>query len=285
MDSDSNLFSTEGDVTKVAMMSARSSSDDDLEQSEQSVVVDANENHDEAEVTKTMTSDGVATSTNAVFESSGDEQSVVVDDANDNEERVIDHETEGDERRELSEELWRSVVKLSCESSAEGGNCDVYLVGTAHVSMLVADVGKLWNEYYKLELSMVKCLSLGVVEARTKDKRKTWLDLWPRNGIKELIYWVLELLVLLLELNQFKILLGEMGEGQIASDGWPFVFVVPGQMTRLVASMTLDSARSCVMQVIIIAVPIVVAVVLVVIDAIIRLVFPELWQHYQQLIS
>nr|GEZ75100.1 hypothetical protein [Tanacetum cinerariifolium] len=34
----------------------------------------------------------------------------------------------------------------------------------------------------------------------------------------------------------------------IASDGWPFVFVVPGQMIHLVASMTLDSARSCVMQ-------------------------------------
>ncbi|GJS04702.1 TraB domain-containing protein [Tanacetum coccineum] len=58
-------------------------------------------------------------------------KSVVVD-AND----VNDNEAEGDERRELSEELWRSVVKLSCESSAEGGICDVYLVGTAHVSML-----------------------------------------------------------------------------------------------------------------------------------------------------
>ncbi|GKB18652.1 hypothetical protein Tco_0852575, partial [Tanacetum coccineum] len=134
MDSDSNLWSTEGDVTKEVMTSASMSSDDD--DVEQSVVVDANDvNDNEAEVTKMMTSDGVATSTNAVFESSGDEQSVVVDDANDNEERVIDHETEGDERRELSEELWRSVVKLSCESSAEGGICDVYLVGTAHVSM------------------------------------------------------------------------------------------------------------------------------------------------------
>ncbi|GJZ60679.1 hypothetical protein Tco_0616495 [Tanacetum coccineum] len=30
--------------------------------------------------------------------------------------------------------------------------------------------------------------------------------------------------------------------------GWPFVSVVPGQMTHLVASLTLDSARSCVMQ-------------------------------------
>ncbi|GJT49650.1 hypothetical protein Tco_0975807 [Tanacetum coccineum] len=29
---------------------------------------------------------------------------------------------------------------------------------------------------------------------------------------------------------------------------WPFVFAVPSQMTHLVASLTLDSARSCVMQ-------------------------------------
>ncbi|XP_039029525.1 traB domain-containing protein-like [Hibiscus syriacus] len=39
------------------------------------------------------------------------------------------------ERRELPEDLLRSVIILSCESSSEGGNCDVYLVGTAHVSM------------------------------------------------------------------------------------------------------------------------------------------------------
>ncbi|CDP11805.1 unnamed protein product [Coffea canephora] len=41
----------------------------------------------------------------------------------------------GDERKELPEELSRSVLKLTCESTAvEGGICDVYLVGTAHVS-------------------------------------------------------------------------------------------------------------------------------------------------------
>lgn len=41
-----------------------------------------------------------------------------------------------DRRRTLPEELSRSVVVLTCESSAEGGGgtCDVYLVGTAHVS-------------------------------------------------------------------------------------------------------------------------------------------------------
>ncbi|GKF16782.1 hypothetical protein Tco_0061700 [Tanacetum coccineum] len=34
----------------------------------------------------------------------------------------------------------------------------------------------------------------------------------------------------------------------VASSSWPFVSVVPGLMTHLVASLILDSARSCVMQ-------------------------------------
>ncbi|KAF2292195.1 hypothetical protein GH714_015790 [Hevea brasiliensis] len=38
------------------------------------------------------------------------------------------------QRTELPEGLSRSVVVLNCESTAEGGSCDVYLVGTAHVS-------------------------------------------------------------------------------------------------------------------------------------------------------
>ncbi|XP_042424010.1 traB domain-containing protein-like [Zingiber officinale] len=38
------------------------------------------------------------------------------------------------EKRVLPEKLAKGVVFLECESSAEGGSCDVYLVGTAHVS-------------------------------------------------------------------------------------------------------------------------------------------------------
>nr|GEZ36756.1 hypothetical protein [Tanacetum cinerariifolium] len=38
------------------------------------------------------------------------------------------------------------------------------------------------------------------------------------------------------------------GVGVIDSSGWSFVFAVLGQMTYLVASLTLDSANSCVMQ-------------------------------------
>nr|GEX09951.1 hypothetical protein [Tanacetum cinerariifolium] len=51
------------------------------------------------------------------------------------------------------------------------------------------------------------------------------------------------------------------------SRGWSFVSVVPSQMTHLVASITLDNARSYVMQV-----SIVVAVVLVIVDTIIGIV-------------
>ncbi|GJS06901.1 hypothetical protein Tco_0363697 [Tanacetum coccineum] len=36
--------------------------------------------------------------------------------------------------------------------------------------------------------------------------------------------------------------------GIITSSGWPFVSVVLGQMAHLVTSITLNSARSCVMQ-------------------------------------
>ncbi|GJR73529.1 hypothetical protein Tco_0085894 [Tanacetum coccineum] len=66
--------------------------------------------------------------------------------------------------------------------------------------------------------------------------------------LKKLICRVLGLLVPFLDLNRFGILLGELEEGQVASSGWPFVSIVPGQMTHLVASLTLDSARSCMMQ-------------------------------------
>ncbi|XP_065868211.1 uncharacterized protein [Euphorbia lathyris] len=38
------------------------------------------------------------------------------------------------ERRELPEELSKNVVVLTCESTVEGGSCDVYLIGTCHGS-------------------------------------------------------------------------------------------------------------------------------------------------------
>lgn len=40
------------------------------------------------------------------------------------------------EKLELPEEFAKSVMVLTCESTVEGGSCDVYLVGTAHVSQV-----------------------------------------------------------------------------------------------------------------------------------------------------
>nr|GEW00051.1 hypothetical protein [Tanacetum cinerariifolium] len=84
--------------------------------------------------------------------------------------------------------------------------------------------------------------------------------------MKELIGKVHKLLVLLLELSRFEITLGEL---EITFSGWPFVYAIPSQMIYLVASITLNNARSYVMQVFIVAV---VAVVLVVVATTIRVV-------------
>ncbi|CAN4094173.1 unnamed protein product [Withania somnifera] len=47
---------------------------------------------------------------------------------------IVEGEGERYERKVLPEELSRSVMMLNCDSSTEGGICDVYVVGTAHVS-------------------------------------------------------------------------------------------------------------------------------------------------------
>lgn len=50
----------------------------------------------------------------------------------------VSNVAEGSERKNnLPEELSRNVVKLTCDSSAESGVCDVYLIGTAHVSEVI----------------------------------------------------------------------------------------------------------------------------------------------------
>ncbi|GKE29434.1 hypothetical protein Tco_1444818, partial [Tanacetum coccineum] len=65
--------------------------------------------------------------------------------------------------------------------------------------------------------------------------------------LKELIYKVLGLKVLFLELDRFGILLSEREEGQVAVSHFDIIKVL-GQMAHLVTSITLNNARSCVMQ-------------------------------------
>ncbi|XP_024444734.1 uncharacterized protein LOC18106991 isoform X3 [Populus trichocarpa] len=52
------------------------------------------------------------------------------------------------ERKELPEELSRSVMVLTCESKAEGGTCVVHLVGTAHVCQVptMGEMIKMWKK-------------------------------------------------------------------------------------------------------------------------------------------
>ncbi|GKC01074.1 hypothetical protein Tco_0987210 [Tanacetum coccineum] len=91
-----------------------------------------------------------------------------------------------------------------------------------------------------LELYKASVLALG----------RLTLGLFPSytSCFSGIVLRVLGPLVTLLALNQFGILLGESEEGQVASSGWPFVFAVLGLVAHLVTSLTLDSARSCVIQ-------------------------------------
>ncbi|GJT67360.1 putative ribonuclease H-like domain-containing protein [Tanacetum coccineum] len=81
------------------------------------------------------------------------------------------------------------------------------------------------------------------------------------------------LLLPFLELEPLKDLLGKVLLEQsillVASRGWSFASAVPGQMTHLVANSTLDSANSCVMQVVVIAI---VGVVIIVVFRIVVVV-------------
>lgn len=55
---------------------------------------------------------------------------------------------------ELPEEFAKSVMVLTCESSEEGGSCDVYLIGTAHVSQ-VSSFRSRWFHNQKLKVELV----------------------------------------------------------------------------------------------------------------------------------
>jgi hypothetical protein len=69
------------------------------------------------------------------------------------------------ERKELPEELSRSVMVLTCESKAEGGTCVVHLVGTAHVCQV------------KIEILCISLLCL-VIE-KVKENLRNWESLEP----------------------------------------------------------------------------------------------------------
>ncbi|KAK9285748.1 hypothetical protein L1049_024948 [Liquidambar formosana] len=64
---------------------------------------------------------------------------VIVDNPNPN--GSADSEGDGkDQRKVLPEHISRTVMVLSCDSQAEGGSCDVYVVGTNHVSEFMSNL-------------------------------------------------------------------------------------------------------------------------------------------------
>ncbi|KAL8228452.1 hypothetical protein R6Q57_016036 [Mikania cordata] len=91
----------------------------------------------------------------------------------------------GEHREVLPEELSRSVVKLSCESSAEGGNCDVYLVGTAHVSMESCQEVEAVISFLKPEVVFLELCSNRVAVLTPQNLKVPtvgeMLELWKKN--------------------------------------------------------------------------------------------------------
>ncbi|KAL3615267.1 hypothetical protein CASFOL_040928 [Castilleja foliolosa] len=89
------------------------------------------------------------------------------------------------ERKVLPPELSRSVVTLMCDSTAEGGVCDVYLVGTAHVSAESCKEVQAVIEFLKPQVVFLElCAGRVAVLAPQNFKVPTMgemLDMWKKN--------------------------------------------------------------------------------------------------------
>ncbi|KAM5580695.1 hypothetical protein ABKV19_010107 [Rosa sericea] len=88
-------------------------------------------------------------------------------------------------RKVLPEDLSRSVVVLTCESSAESGVCDVHLVGTAHVSVescreVEAVISFLKPEVVFLELCSSRVAVLSPQNLKVPTAREM-IDMWKKN--------------------------------------------------------------------------------------------------------
>ncbi|KAF3443723.1 hypothetical protein FNV43_RR13413 [Rhamnella rubrinervis] len=95
-------------------------------------------------------------------------------------------EAEGLEQRQvIPEELASSVMVLSCESSADGGVCDVYVVGTAHVSSescreVEAVISNLKPEVVFLELCSNRVAILAPQNLQVPTMREM-VEMWKKN--------------------------------------------------------------------------------------------------------
>ncbi|MED6161401.1 hypothetical protein PIB30_060382 [Stylosanthes scabra] len=106
---------------------------------------------------------------------------------------------ESSDRRPLGlpEELSRNVLVLACDSSAEGGACDVYVVGTAHVSEessreVQAIVSLLQPEVVFLELCSSRVALLTVQNLKVPTMAEMLASMKKKHNVFEVLYsWFL----------------------------------------------------------------------------------------------
>ncbi|KAL1562389.1 traB domain-containing protein-like [Salvia divinorum] len=100
-------------------------------------------------------------------------------------ESAISDSYNGYERRVLPPELSRSVATLTCESAAHGGVCDVYLVGTAHVSTESCQEVQAVIEFLKPQVVFLElCSSRVTILTPQNFKVPTtgeMVDMWKKN--------------------------------------------------------------------------------------------------------
>ncbi|XP_073155709.1 uncharacterized protein [Henckelia pumila] len=88
-------------------------------------------------------------------------------------------------RKVLPEELSRSVVTLTCESAAEGGVCDVYLVGTAHVSKESCQEVQAIINFLKPQVIFLELCSSRIAVLMPQNLKVPtmgdMLDMWKKN--------------------------------------------------------------------------------------------------------
>nr|DAD20596.1 TPA_asm: hypothetical protein HUJ06_022059 [Nelumbo nucifera] len=94
---------------------------------------------------------------------------------------------EAGQNKVLPEEILKSVVCLQCESSAEGGSCDVYLVGTAHVSMESCREVQAVIDYLKPQVVFLELCSNRVAILTPQNLQvptmREMLDMWKKKNM------------------------------------------------------------------------------------------------------
>ncbi|GJV28999.1 hypothetical protein Tco_1385447 [Tanacetum coccineum] len=123
------------------------------------------------------------------------------------------------------EQLVDEVEKLWCDVASLG------LARRGACKLLVAEVGASWRCLdAKLTFKMGQKPRKRIIKSNEKNN-KTLVALMPILSVEDLCYYIPMIISV----------------SKVVSSGWSFVSAVPGQMTYLVTSLTLDSARSYVM--------------------------------------